>query len=293
MTHITNPLIVGNLRAARRRARLGANLALSAPGEMFMAARTGNKRMAMVLATLIATICFGGVAAAQEGYRVVVNPSNPVSALSKTQVSKMFLEKGAWDDGAVAAPVDLLPTSPIREGFSKDMLGLPVPAAIDRIREVAKASGSNPSPAMASDREVLAYVRLKPGAIGYVSLSADVSGVKVVAVGGKTEHVLAPSATTAAAAPIPVGGRIAVPQRVVQVQPIYPAIAKAAHVQGIVEVSIVIGASGNVERADIVRSIPQLDGAALQAVRKWKYSPTLVDGTPVPVTMVVQVTFTL
>jgi TonB family protein len=288
------PLITTDLLASCRGELLGVDLAVAASGAIFMAACTTRKRIVMVLATMIATIGMSGIAAAQEGFRIVVNPSNPVSSLSKTQVSKLFLEKGAWDDGAAVAPVDLLPTSPIREGFSKEVLGLPVPAAIDRIRETAKASGSNPSPAMASDREVLAYVRLKPGAIGYVSLAADVSGVKVVAVGGKTDHLLAgTAAATPSAAPIAVGGLIPVPQRLVQVQPIYPAIAKAGHVQGVVELSIVIDASGNVERAQVVRSIPQLDGAAVQAVKKWKYSPTVVNGAAVPVTMIVQVTFTL
>ena len=128
-------------------------------------------------------------------------------------MSKLFLEKTTWDNGAAVAPVDLLPSSPVREGFSRDVLGLPVPAAIDRIREVAKVSGGNPPPAVASDREVLAYVRLKTGAIGYVSLAADVSGVKVVAVGGKTEHALpGTSSSSVAASPLPVGGRIGMPQ---------------------------------------------------------------------------------
>jgi TonB family protein len=229
-----------------------------------------------------------GAAQAQDGYRIVVNPNNPVSSLSKTQVSRLFLEKGTWDDGAAVAPVDLLPSSPVREGFSREVLGLAIPAAVDRMRETAQASGANPPPALATDREVLAYVRLKPGAIGYVSLTADVSGVKVVSVGGKTEHWLG-----GGDAPLQVGGRVAVPQRLVTAQPLYPPIAKAGHIQGVVEVSIVIDASGNVARAQIVKSIPQLDKAALDAVKQWKYAPTVINGAPVPVTMVVQVTFTL
>jgi TonB family protein len=231
---------------------------------------------------------------AQDGYRVVVNPNNPVSSLSRTQVSKFFLEKGTWDDGAAAAPVDLLPSSPIREGFSHDVLGLPIAAAVDRMRDTAKASGANPPPALATDREVLAYVRLKPGAIGYVSLAADTSGVKVVAVNGKTEHIIAGSASAdAAPAPLAVGGRVAVPQRLVTAQPVYPPFAKTAHVQGVVELAIVIDATGNVTKAQVVKSIPQLDKAAIDAVKQWKYAPTLVNGAAVPVTMVVQVSFTL
>lgn len=240
--------------------------------------------------TAVLLLALAATVSAQDGFRIVVNPQNPVSSLTKPQVAKLFLDNTTWDSGAAAAPVDLLPTSPVREGFSRDVLGLPVPAAIDRLVESARLAGTNPPPAMASDREVLAYVRLKPGAIGYVSLAADVSGVKVVSVGGKTEHLVAGTPVTT---PIAVGGRIGIPQRLVHAQPIYPAIALTARVQGTVDVSIVIDAGGNVEQAKVVRSIPQLDGAALDAVRKWKFSPTVVNGVAVPVTMVVHVTFAL
>lgn len=241
--------------------------------------------------TAVACLMMAASVAAQDGFRIVVNPQNPVSALSKTQVSKLFLEKGTWDDGAAVTPVDLLPTSPIREGFSRDVLGVPVPTAIDRSRVAAKSAGTNPPPSMASDREVLAFVRLKAGAIGYVSLAADVSGVKVVSVNGKTDHVV--EGLSASREPLPIGGRIGIPQRLVHTQPVYPPIAKTGKVQGTVELSIVIDAFGNVERANVVKSIPQLDSAAIDAVRKWKYSPTVINGVAVPVTMVVHVAFAL
>ncbi|HUQ88835.1 MAG TPA: TonB family protein [Vicinamibacterales bacterium] len=242
------------------------------------------------VATLVVALLAGTPVAAQDGYRIVVNPSNPVSSLSKGQVSKLFLEKTTWDDGAAAAPVDLLPASPVREGFSKDVLGLSVPAAVDRMLAATRVAGGNPPPAVASDREVLAYVRLKPGAIGYVSLAADITGVKVVAVGGKTEHALAGGSGVM---PLSVGGRIAMPQRIVHAQPVYPPLARVGKVQGTVDISVVIDADGNIERAQVVRSIPPLDAAAVEAVRKWKYNPTIVDGVAVPVTMVVHVTFAL
>lgn len=255
-----------------------------------MTFRASNRAMTIVT---FAVLMAARVAFAQDGYRIVVNPNNPVSSLSRTQVSKFFLEKGTWDDGASVAPVDLLPSSPVREGFSQDVLGVPIAVAVERMRDTAKATGANPPPALATDREVLAYVRLKPGAIGYVSLAADVSGVKVVSVGGKTEHMLSNTAAESGLAPIAVGGRVPVPQRLVTAQPIYPAFAKTARVQGVVELSIVIDAAGNVTRAQVVKSIPQLDRAAIDAVKQWKYAPTLVNGAAVPVTMVVQVTFTL
>lgn len=249
-----------------------------------------NGATTTALTALALVLGLATAAPAQDGFRVVVNPQNAVAALSKGDVARLFLERGTWEDGAVVAPVDLLPTSPVRQGFSRDVLGLPVPAAIDRMLDVAKAAGANPPPALASDREVLAYVRLKAGAIGYVSLAADVSGVKVVPVGGKSEHIVEGLPSSA---PVPIGGRIAMPHRLVHAQPVYPAIARTGRVQGTVEVSIVVDAAGNVDQAKVVRSIPQLDGAALEAVRKWKYSPTIVNGVAVPVTMVVHVTFAL
>jgi protein TonB len=95
-------------------------------------------------------------------------------------------------------------------------------------------------------------------------------------------------------APIPVGGRIRAPQRTREVAPVYPPLAQAARVQGIVIVEATIGADGQVVNARILRSVHSLlDQAALDAVRQWQYTPTLLNGVPVPVIMTVTVSFTL
>jgi TonB family protein len=271
----------------------GVTFAVPSQGRALFMALSNRIKFVMTATAMAAAMTWASDAVAQDGYRIVVNPTNPVSSLSKSQVSHLFLERAKWDDGAVVAPVDLLPTSPVRDGFSREVLGVPVSEAIDRRRDASKAAGANPPPAMATDREVLAYVRLKPGAIGYVSLSADVSGVKVVSVGGKTEHAMTAAAGATSVAPLAVGGRIAIPQRLVHAQPLYPQIARQGKVQGIVELSIVIDAAGSVTQAQVLKSISQLDRAALDAVKKWKYAPTVVNGTAVPVTMVVQVAFSL
>jgi periplasmic protein TonB len=54
-----------------------------------------------------------------------------------------------------------------------------------------------------------------------------------------------------------------------------------------------IGPSGKVTDAKVLRSIPLLDNAALEAVRQWEFTPTLLNGVPVPVIMTVTVQFTL
>jgi periplasmic protein TonB len=89
------------------------------------------------------------------------------------------------------------------------------------------------------------------------------------------------------------GGKIRFPQKIHDAQPVYPAIAQVARVQGTVILQARIGVDGKVEDLHVLRSIPLLDQAALDAVRQWEYAATLLNGIPVPVIMTVTVTFTL
>ena len=73
----------------------------------------------------------------------------------------------------------------------------------------------------------------------------------------------------------------------------YPAIAQAARVQGIVIIEATISPAGRVLDASVLRSIPLLDAAALAAVKQWEYTPTLLNGVPVSVVMTVTVNFQL
>lgn len=88
-------------------------------------------------------------------------------------------------------------------------------------------------------------------------------------------------------------GNVEPPRQIRRVDPVYPAIAQSARVQGVVIVEAIIGSDGKVSSARVLRSIPLLDLAALDAVRQWEYAPTLLDGVPIPVVMSVAVQFTL
>jgi TonB family protein len=105
--------------------------------------------------------------------------------------------------------------------------------------------------------------------------------------------VLLPAAAFAQVAPVRVGGSIKEPIKITHVPPVYPEIAQAARIQGVVILEILIGEDGAVQEAKILRPAPMLDQAALEAVLRWKYTPTLLNGQPVPVVMTVTVTFTL
>ena len=89
------------------------------------------------------------------------------------------------------------------------------------------------------------------------------------------------------------GGNIKPPTKVKDQKPVYPPIAQSARVQGVVIIEATIGLNGKVEQAKVLRSIPLLDAAALDAVKGWEFTPTLLNGVPVPVIMTVTVNFTL
>ncbi len=94
------------------------------------------------------------------------------------------------------------------------------------------------------------------------------------------------------AEPVRVAGSEA-PKQIKDVKPVYPAAAHAARVEGIVILEAVIDIKGNVGGVKLIRSIPLLDQAAIDAVKQWKYEPPHVDGKATEVVMTVTVTFTL
>jgi protein TonB len=118
----------------------------------------------------------------------------------------------------------------------------------------------------------------------------------IVAAGTRGWKVLsiAPSAKGSAGVVRVESGRIREPKKIKDVHPIYPDSAKQARLQGLVILECLIGPDGKVRFARILRgTAPVLDAAALQAVRQWEYTPTLLDGRPMPVFMTVTVNFRL
>jgi protein TonB len=90
-----------------------------------------------------------------------------------------------------------------------------------------------------------------------------------------------------------VGGQIKEPKKLKDVKPVYPDIAKQARVQGVVILECTISPQGKVTDVKVLRGIPLLDAAAIDAVKQWVYTPTLLNGVPVPVIMTVTVNFRL
>ncbi len=93
--------------------------------------------------------------------------------------------------------------------------------------------------------------------------------------------------------PLRLGGDIRAPRRVRDVAPVYPAIARNNGIRGMVILEAVIAEDGRVRDVRVLRSIQLLDQAAIDAVRQWRFTPTLLNGVPVPIVMTVTVNFEL
>ena len=100
---------------------------------------------------------------------------------------------------------------------------------------------------------------------------------------------VAPSPT----GPVRIHAGIDPPQKTRDVAPEYPVLARSTGAHGIVIIEATIDALGNVVETRVLRSIPVLDTAALDAVRQWKYAPARLNGAPVAVLVTVTVNFVL
>jgi protein TonB len=89
------------------------------------------------------------------------------------------------------------------------------------------------------------------------------------------------------------GGNIREPRRIRGEVPVYPELARRAHIEGKVVLECVIDTDGRVTDLRVVSGPPLLTGAALDAVRTWVYTPTTLNGQPIRVILTVTVKFAL
>ena len=78
-----------------------------------------------------------------------------------------------------------------------------------------------------------------------------------------------------------------------EVAPVYPPIAQSARIQGIVIIEARVEPDGHVSNARVVEGIPLLDQEAIDAAVQWEFTPTVLNGKPVPVLVTIAVQFTL
>lgn len=81
--------------------------------------------------------------------------------------------------------------------------------------------------------------------------------------------------------------------QLVRTNPVYPPLARQARIQGAVVLHAIIDKDGNVSELQVISGHPLLVQAALDAVKQWRYKPTLLNGDPVEVDTTITVNFTM
>jgi periplasmic protein TonB len=95
------------------------------------------------------------------------------------------------------------------------------------------------------------------------------------------------------AAPLSVGGDVQAGKLLFGPKPAYPPLARTTRTQGTVWIQAVIGRDGAIKNLQLISGPPLLVAVALEAVKQWRYKPTLLNGEPVEVITVIDVNFTL
>jgi ABC-type phosphate transport system substrate-binding protein len=116
-------------------------------------------------------------------FRVVVDPENPATELTREVVAEVFLKASTrWPDGATIKPVDQKPEAAVRKAFSERILKRTIPAVRSYWQQRIFSGRDVPPPELESDEAVIRYVRENRGAVGYVSGATSPGGTKVVSV---------------------------------------------------------------------------------------------------------------
>jgi len=155
---------------------------------------------------------------------------------------------------------------------------------------IPKAIVNTPGSAGAPpDDELMGVVGGVPGGIP----GGQVGGVLGGVLGGVMKGVQPPAPAIAAGpkAPVRVGGEVKPPRLLFGPAPDYPTLARQARLSGVVVIEAIIDEHGNVTGMRAISGHPLLIPAALSAVSKRKYEPTVLDGEPTAIDLRVEVSF--
>ena len=120
-------------------------------------------------------------AQSEKDFKIIINTDNKIDNISKTKLSNIFIKKVTqWDDGTKIAPVDLTSKSFVREAFSQVVHDKDIEAIKAYWRKQVFSGTSVPPVEKENDEAVISYVKMNPGAIGYVSKNANTQGTKVI-----------------------------------------------------------------------------------------------------------------
>jgi TonB family protein len=205
-----------------------------------------------ILPVMAGVVLFASVSALAGNVRIIANPSVKAEAISASEVKSVFLgERNSLRDGTHVEPV-LSKGGPAHEAFVRDYLATNDEALQNYYRSLVFTGRGLMPKALHSDAEVVAYVAKTRGAIGYVSSTATLDGVRTLAVYPAEND----------------GAR----KLISRVEPVYPGILQSNHIGGTVRLRVTIASNGTVEEVELLGGSPILGEAAMAAVKKWVYA---------------------
>jgi protein TonB len=130
-----------------------------------------------------------------------------------------------------------------------------------------------------------------PIVTGTVANQSVLASAVPVSLAGTAIQVPPPPTNSQAPERIQVGGHVAAARLIYQPKPLYPETARRFRIQGTVRLQALISKEGAIENLTVLVGHPMLIQAALEAVKQWRYEPTLLNGVPVEVETTIVVTF--
>ena len=132
----------------------------------------------VVLVTIVAMETSYG-----QTYKVIVNNTNPISSIDKSELSDYFMKKETkYLNGKRIVPVDQKGNSSVRKSFTSEVHNKSVTAVKSFWQQAVFQGKDTPPVEKSSDGAVIADVANNPGAIGYVSMGTETSGVKTISI---------------------------------------------------------------------------------------------------------------
>ena len=214
--------------------------------------------------------------------------SKEVASTTRTINVDFTLPENPPATAAVPArmPVMAAPVTQPRTLKGVDVLGLSPEARDQLMAKLPVAEGDQVDAAKLS--EVAAAARTFDSHLVIATVPAGDGAIRLQ---------ISPATSSGSPATTPqkirVGGNVQAMNLISQQRPVYPPEAKAARIQGKVELQATIGPDGHVQDLQVASGEPVLATAALDAVKNWVYKPTLLNGQPVTVVTMIDVNFTL
>jgi periplasmic protein TonB len=190
----------------------------------------------------------------------------------------------------VSTPISLGQRSPDQTQVSGSAHIVAMPVSPDAVRFVAPGR-IPPTISMTGDES-------SPAPIGNIGVG---SGTDTIGAGARNGFLLPTTGNWSVPAPPPSQptvrefrtSRMLEGSLLHRVQPIYPPLARTAHIQGEVVLFAVISKSGNIDNLRVLSGHPMLAPAAVEAVSQWRYRPYVLNGEPIEVETQITVNFTL